>query len=279
MSKLYIWIGKFDSAEAFERYMDQQPYYQVLHDGEDDKAELCPFCQEIGESYDEDFLVMIYEDSKDVSPKPSGNYVWLKLLSQVPAKYKAFQKALQEKGVTDGNALIYHDAAELPLAVPENAKSVTFIGSFEEDEPTPLITDEATRFGFLDITWTGKTALPQDEFMTYFTDGRFCQDTGIKSYKPECLSVYFGDTLSGLLAQVENETLRKRLSGYFEHKDPGDVTVLVHYAQDDSLGAAKEPKIKIYPLSLMDRYPVPKGYTAEIESYNGLKFFASFGWV
>jgi hypothetical protein len=253
MSKLYIWIGTFEDEKAFERY----------YDGEDSA-----FSREIGANIDYDFMAAIYRED------------WLRLLSIVPAKYDAFQKALKEKGVTQGNALIYHNKSELRSAKPENSESMTFIGCFDEAKPTPLITDEESRLGFTDIIWAGKSTQSRDEFMKYFEQGgAFCSDINRTSYDPEKLTIYFTEKVEDinlLIKQIKNDSLRNRLLQYFERNELKNVNVLVHYAQDGTHAA--KSKIQIYPLKLLNRYPLPKGYTAEIESYNGLKYIGSFGW-
>lgn len=116
MNKNHIWIGTFPTESAFENYLDQSAFYQAwnkynnepLEDGEEDaepgEEVSCKFCREIGtDSYDEDFIYIHYEESRNFEA----------LLSHIPANTKKIVETCNQKDITNANAFVCYSSKEL----------------------------------------------------------------------------------------------------------------------------------------------------------------------
>lgn len=307
MSKLNIWIGTFSSEQDFEKYIDQSPYLQAwniynntpLKKGEKDiepSMELrSSFCKEIDmEDLDEDFLYIHYAKSGDVNA----------LLSRIPTNIKKLISSMNTDEMETANAFICYPENEMKKANPEKSQKIRYVGVFPYASPTPLVTNEETRFGFSDSIWIGVTNKNKEDFLKYFDQSEylnqlsdfqtrrvkkkpiakyscpFCVDIGVSHYNPERITVFHIDeeleSKAFLEKAIGNKTLKERLqeSGRINHKSK--YNILVHLAQDETPNGKNEPKIKVYPSELLKKHPLPKGFVEEKEQYNGMKFIGKF---
>lgn len=203
MSKMLIWIGHFQSEEDFNKYMDQSAFRQWWADNDEDNLELsCPFCKELGiASYDEDFLIMKYT-SNGLS----------ELLNLIPANTGKIKQAICDNNIEIANAaIIYNSGGGISSKRAENAKSVSYLGSFPfELNPEGLKTSTA---GLRYMIWVGTTNKSKEEFLEYFNQDeylkemrdyesghskkrpnpelrcQFCKDLDIKFYYPDFLRI------------------------------------------------------------------------------------------
>lgn len=112
----------------------------------------------------------------------------------------------------------------------------------------------------------------------------FCQDTGISYYLPQNYHIFYCDSLKTipeiLQESIKHVKLREHIEFDLEQRFSSDekFNVLVHFIQHKTVKAKEEPKFKIYPKELLDRYPLPKGFTEEKDNYNGLKYIGAFDW-
>jgi hypothetical protein len=296
MSKNHIWIGTFQSEKEFAAYIDQAAYHQAwykynhepLQYGEEDvepSAELrCTFCKEIGmETYDEDFLHIHFE--------PSGNFE--ALLSRLPANLKKTLAACKEKNITDGNAFICYSANEMTSEEhPEKSIGMVYLGAFVEATPKPLGIDENTRLGLEDNVWAGLISETKETFMKYFHQEEkkkpftcaFCSDINIPCYLPENIQIFYADKPDRAKTIIEkaisNQKLATTVVSEIENEFPKNTkfNAVVHLVQHNAKNEKEEPKVRIYPKVLVGKYPTPKKYVEEKDSYNGLTFIGQFAW-
>jgi len=304
MSKNHIWIGNFSTEKEFEKYIDQSVYFQAwnkynnepLQDSEEDKPsnELrCLFCKEIGmDWYDEDFLQIHFE--------PSGNFN--ALLSRIPANLKNVLSVCREKNIANGNAFICYSAKEVSKnEYPENSRGIVYLGAFPEATPIPLVEDEDSRLGLTDCVWIGLISDNKETFMGYFDQKEylsflsnkkkpkenfscdFCRDINIPYYLPENLQIFYAEKSDKAQAIIEKSITNQKLleSVLWSVKDFSDSSkfnVLVHLVQHETKKEKEEPKVRIYPKSLMGKYPLPKKFVEEKENYNGLKYLGKYAW-
>ena len=306
MNKNHIWIGHFLSEEDFENYFDQTSYYEAWNkynnepskegeeDIEPDNKVSCKFCQEIGiDYYDEDFVFTHYELSEKIEA----------LISRIPADTSKILAICNQKQIVNANAFFCYSSEELEEnALPENSKKLVYLGEFTEEKPTALIEDENTRLGLTDLIWIGNIKESKDEFMKYFDQSEymdllsqnkkpkvkhsceFCEDTGIAYYLSQNCHLYFSDlpkSVSEILREsISHVKLRERiefdLEGTFSPN--AKFNVLVHFTEHETVKAKEEPKFKIYPKELLERYSLPKGFIEEKDNYNGLKYIGAFDW-
>lgn len=276
MNKVHIWTGTFEKEKEFNDYVERPEQ----------------LAQEIAlEFLDEDFLHMHFEQSGSFEA----------FLSRIPADLKKVQKSLKDKGITDANAFICFDKSQMDkTSVPELAKKMDYIGLYTYTTPTPLITDEATRLGFTDAIWIGRTKQSKDAFLKYFDQAAFgnenqdkqkktnpfscdfAADTGMPYYTASRTLIYYSEEAQDwkvlVKEAIKNKALKQRLLDSSLMAKSGKVNVLVHIAQDKTPNGKSEPKVKIFPKESAKRYPVPKGYNIEKDDYNGMKFIGNFSW-
>lgn len=295
MSKVLIWIGKFQSKGDFERYMDQSAFRKWWADNDEDNLELsCQFCKEVGiDCYDEDLLIMNF-----CHEGING------LLNLIPANTDKLISVINEKGIQDANAVICYNCGEdISLKKASNALSVTFLGSFKFD--LTYTGTHATKIGLKYMTWIGTTDKSHDAFMEYFNqdlylqemkdyeEGRtkkrpnpehrcqFCKDLNIKYYYPEFLRVLFAYNNESILELVkrilddegfEEEVLEFLIDKYCTVKSANCVFCYIPNGYRD-----KKKDQKIYILKdgwEVDRH-TPKTYLKEQDNYNGLKYMVT----
>jgi hypothetical protein len=145
----HIWVGSFESKEAFEAYFDQEPYLKAwyIYDNEpatgkeeDDKEpdpELrCKFCKEIGiDTYDEDFIVLkYYQDQQQINH----------ILDDVPGNSEEFLGLCEKYGIGNTNVLIAYENRDLNQEAASKAEKLLYLGQIESlpvsGEVTGLIT-------------------------------------------------------------------------------------------------------------------------------------------
>ena len=155
MSKIMIWVGHFDTEEEFEKYMNQDSFYDWWKEYDEDNKELsCQFCKELGiMSYDEDFLIMKYAQEG-----------MNELLNLIPADTDKIKEAMEAAGVKDCNAFVsYECCSGISPKKALNAASVKYLGSFQfELNPEGA---EGSMAGLRYLIWLGTTDKSHEEFM------------------------------------------------------------------------------------------------------------------
>lgn len=295
MSKIYIWVGNFQSETEFEKYMDQSAFRKWWAENDENNLELsCQFCKELGiDCYDEDFLIMNF-----CSEGVNG------LLNLIPANTDKLISVMNEKGIIDANAVIcYNCSEEISPQKAKKAMGVTLLGSFKFDQN--FIGTQATKVGLKYMTWLGTTEKSQDDFMEYFNqdlylqemreydEGRskkrpnpehrcqFCKDLNIKYYYPEFLRILFANKNESIVELVkrilddngfDNEDIEFLVDKYCPVKKANCIFCYIPNGYRD-----KKKDQKIYILKdgwEVNRY-TPKKYLIEQDNYNGLKYFVT----
>ena len=108
MSKVYIWIGQFQSNAEFETYINQSKFRQWWAEHDEDNLELsCQFCKELNiSSYDEDFLVTKFS--------PCGID---ELVKMIPAKTEKVMQLCKEQNIQCNFVKSKTYKKQMPLSV------------------------------------------------------------------------------------------------------------------------------------------------------------------
>lgn len=298
MSKIHIWIGKFQSGTEFEKYMDQSAFRQWWADNDEDNLELsCPFCKELGiSSYDEDFLIMKYT-SNGLS----------ELLNLIPANTDKIKQAICDKNIEIANAaIIYNSGGGISSKRVENAKSVSYLGSFPfEHNPEGLKTSTA---GLEYMIWIGTTNKSKEEFLQYFNQDeyirkmreyesghskkrpdqdlrcQFCKDLNIKFYHPEFLRITITncaiDSLELIQEIIQDDNIPDRwIVDSLEKKNISPLNNCVFcYIPNGFRDKKKDQNIFIVNERMKGLIRMSKKHIDELSSYNGIRYLSTYKW-
>lgn len=298
MSKMSIWIGHFQSEEDFKKYMDQSSFRQwwAKHD-EDNKGLRCQFCKELGVmSYDEDFIITKYT--------PNG---LCELLNLIPADTDKIKQAISEKHIEAANvAIIYNCGGGISSKRAENAKSVSYLGSFPfELNPEGLKTSTA---GLRYMIWVGITNKSKEEFLEYFNQDeylkemrdyeaghtkkrpnpelrcQFCKDLNIKFYYPEFLRINITECGIGSVELIQ-EVIRdgnipdRWIVDSLEKENIDSLNNCVFcYIPNGVRDKKKDQKVYIVKEYMKGYFNIPKKHIDELSSYNGIKYLSTYKW-
>lgn len=297
MSKVYIWIGQFQSNAEFETYINQSKFRQWWAEHDEDNLELsCQFCKELNiSSYDEDFLVTKFS--------PCGID---ELVKMIPAKTEKVMQLCKEQNIQKANAAIcYNIGEDITRTQAKKAKSMFFLGTFDfqADEIEGVSTSLA---GLRNLTWVGITHKSKDEFMQYFNQDeyleelrkfnngetkkrpnpmlrcQFCKDLGINFYYPEFLYIEFADNIieaKELVRRViKDEFLYDVVDFTLEKQKIRMANCAFCYIPNGFRDKKKDQKIFIFKKELFSSGNKPKNYIEELDNYNGLTFLGGFMW-
>lgn len=297
MSKVYIWIGQFQSEAEFDTYIDQSKFHQWWAEYDENNLELsCQFCKELNvSSYDEDFLVTKFS--------PNGIEG---LIRMIPAKTAKVMQSCEQQSIQKANAAIcYNVGEEISLAQAKKTKSMFFLGIFEFqiDEIESISNSLA---GLRNLTWIGTTHKSKDEFMQYFNQDeyleelskfnngeikkrpnpklrcQFCKDLGINFYYPEFLHIRITDKIIGAKQLVRyvirDESLYDSVDSTLDEKKIQLANCAFCYIPNGFHDKKKDQKIFIFEKVFIGRYNKPKKYIDELDNYNGLTYLGGFMW-
>lgn len=297
MSKVYIWIGQFQSNAEFETYINQSKFRQWWAEHDEDNLELsCQFCKELNiSSYDEDFLVTKFS--------PNGIDELVRL---IPTKTATVMQLCKEQNIQKANAAIcYNTEEDITLVQAKRAKSLFFLGvlDFQAGE---IESELSSLAGLRNLTWIGTTQKNKDEFMQYFNQDeyleelhkfnngeikkrpnpilrcQFCKDLGINFYYPEFLHVEFADEIieaKQLVRHViKDEFLYDVVDSTLEKKKIRMANCAFCYIPNGFCDKKKDQKIFIFKKELIGIRNKPKNYIDELDNYNGLTFLGGFMW-
>lgn len=162
MGKIHIWVGNFESKEAFEEYFSQESYLKAwsIYDNEpptgkeDDDQEpdpelRCQFCKEIGvDNYDEDFIVLKYYH------KPQKINM---ILNDIPGDTSEFLKLCEEHEIQDTNVLIAYENHDLTQKNASQTRKMIYLGEIAGLSDTDDKVSLRTHY-----LWLGKDAIPSE---------------------------------------------------------------------------------------------------------------------
>ena len=294
MAKTMIWVGYFGTEEEFEKYMNQDAFYNWWKEYDEDNKELsCQFCKELGiMSYDEDFLIMKYAQEG-----------MNELLNLIPADTEKIKEAMEVEGVKYCNAFVsYECCSGISPKKALNTTSMKYLGSFKfELDPSGTVGSLA---GLRYLIWLGTTDKSREEFMEYFNQEeymkqleayesgqtkkrpdpelrcRFCKDIDLKYYYPEFLTVKILDHREDSFKLVRDMIQNKLISDRFIQSRIDDSNIksancIFCYIPNGYKDKKKDQKIFIKKKSYGE-FETPKKYVDELPSYNGIKYLGGF---
>lgn len=294
MNKTMIWVGHFDTEEEFEKYMNQDAFYNWWKEYDEDNKELrCQFCKELGVmSYDEDFLIMKFA--------PEGMN---ELLNLIPADTVKIKEAMEAAGVKDCNAFVsYECCSGISPKKALNTTSMKYLGSFKF-ELDPAGTEGSLR-GLRYLIWLGTTHKSREEFMEYFNQDeymkqleayesgqtkkrpnselrcRFCKDINIKYYYPEFLTVKIfdqkEDSVMIVREMIKNKFIPDRFIQFrIDESKIKTANCIFCYIPNGFKDKKRDQKLFIKKPSYGE-LETPKKYVDELPSYNGIKYLGGF---
>ena len=292
MAKTMIWVGYFGTEEEFEKYMNQDAFYNWWKEYDEDNKELsCQFCKELGiMSYDEDFLIMKYA--------PEGMN---ELLNLIPAETEKIKEAMEAEGVKYCNAFVsYECCSGISPKKALNTTSMKYLGSFKFELDPGGTEGSIANWEFL--IWLGTTDKSREEFMEYFNQDeymkqleayesgqtkkrpdpelrcRFCKDIDIKYYYPEFLTVRIYDSEEDSFHIVRDIIQSKYIPDWaiqfnVDKSKIKTANCVFCYIPNGYNDKKKNQKIFI---KRKDSSFVPKKFVDELSSYNGIKYIGGF---
>lgn len=160
MGKINIWVGNFDSKEAFEEYFSQESYLKAWSiydnepptgkegdDQEPDPELRCQFCKEIGiDNYDEDFIVLKYYHKLQKINM---------IVNDVPGDTSEFLKSCKEHEIEYINVLVAYENHDLTQKDASQAQRMIYLGEIAG------LSDTDDKVGLrAHHLWLGKDELP-----------------------------------------------------------------------------------------------------------------------